>query len=848
MIELRVLGSLDLRDTDGRAVGSVLAQPKRLALLVYLALGAPGGFVRRDTLLATFWPESDDERARGALRQAVRYLRRSLGEGVLVNRSDDELGVAAGALRCDAADLRAALGRGDAAGALALYRGELLDGFFVADSPGFERWLEAERAALRAEATAAAWTLADAASAAGDPAAASEWGARAVALAPLEEPGVRRLMAMLDAAGDRAGAVRACEAFTRRLETELDLEPAPQTRALDEEIRRRETGVPERGLTAAESGSTDDRPGSPAPLPAAPERSSGRAARRIAAPAAVAVLALSGLAYVALPRPVEPPLNPRRVVVAPFENRTGDAALDPVGSMAADWIIQGLAGRGALEVVPVTAALASARQLNGSAASPGAELAARSVARETGAGTAVVGAFYLQGDSLHFHARITDAATGRVLGAIGAIGAPLDAPLEAIDGLRERVLLALAPLSDARDTHVRLARAPPSYEAYRAYVTGFESFIQLDFPMALRHFERAAAADSAFLMPVIAAGIMHTNLGNAAAAEAAARRVERSRELLGTLELASLDMLQGWLRGDDEAAYEAAVRQARIAPGSIGEYQVAEQARRLNRPRETVRVLTAMGSERGELRGWFAYWRELTAAHHMLGAHREELRAARRARELYPTSARGLYHEVLALAALGRVAEVNARVEERLASPSREWPNPGALMAAAARELRAHGRADAAQPLLERSIAWYRSVPAGGPHGWDARPSLASVLYEAGRWEEAREIFAALSAEDGENVGHRGHLGVIAARLGDRARAERISAWLRDLERPYLHGAHTLWRARIAAVLGEREEAVDLLRRAFAEGRQHGTSHHTDIDLDPLGDHSAFRALMRPRE
>jgi DNA-binding SARP family transcriptional activator/tetratricopeptide (TPR) repeat protein len=848
MIELRVLGSLDLRDTDGRAVGSVLAQPKRLALLVYLALAAPGGFVRRDTLLATFWPESDDERARGALRQAVRYLRRSLGDGVLVNRSDDELGIAASALRCDAAELRAALGRGDAAGALALYRGELLDGFFVAESPGFERWLEEERAALRAEATAAAWTLADAASAAGDPAAASEWGARAVALAPLEEPGVRRLMAMLDAAGDRAGAVRACEAFTRRLETELDLEPAPQTRALAEEIRRREAGVPEPGPPAAERAPTGEEAGGRTPPAAALARRSGRRPRRTAAAGVVAVLSLSALAYVALPRAVEPPLNPRRVMVAPFENRTGDAALDPVGSMAADWIVQGLAGRGALEVVPVTAVLASARHLNGSAASPGGELAARSVARETGAGTAVSGAFYRQGDSLHFQARITDAATGRVLDAIGAIGAPLEAPLGAIDRLRERVLLALAPLSDARDTHVRLARAPPSYEAYRAYVSGFESFIRLDFPTALRHFERAAAADSAFLMPVVAAGIMHTNLGNPAAAEAAARRVERSRDLLGPLEEASLDMLQGWLRGDDQAAYEAAVRQARIAPGSIGEYQVAEQARRLNRPRETVRVLTAMGAERGELRGWFAYWRELTAAHHVLGAHREELRAARRARELHPASPRALYHEVLALAALGRVADVNARIDERLASPSREWPSPGALMAAAARELRAHGRADAARPLLERSIAWYRSVPADGPHGWDARPGLASVLREAGYGEEAREIFAVLAGENGENVGYQGHLGVIAAGRGNRAGAERISAWLRDLEQPYLHGVNTLWRARIAAVLGEREEAVALLRQAFAEGRHHGTSHHTDVDLDPLRDHPAFRELMRPRD
>ena len=38
MIELRTLGALDLKASDGTDLGSILAQPKRLSLLVYLAL------------------------------------------------------------------------------------------------------------------------------------------------------------------------------------------------------------------------------------------------------------------------------------------------------------------------------------------------------------------------------------------------------------------------------------------------------------------------------------------------------------------------------------------------------------------------------------------------------------------------------------------------------------------------------------------------------------------------------------------------------------------------------------------------------------------------------------------
>jgi hypothetical protein len=57
-----------------------------------------------------------------------------------------------------------------------------------------------------------------------------------------------------------------------------------------------------------------------------------------------AVVAISG--YVASTRSAPPTLDPQRVVVAPFENRTGQSTLDPVGSMAADWIIQGLSLQG----------------------------------------------------------------------------------------------------------------------------------------------------------------------------------------------------------------------------------------------------------------------------------------------------------------------------------------------------------------------------------------------------------------------------------------------------------------------------------------------------------------------
>ena len=85
MLRLKTLGSIDLRADRGPSLDEELVQPKRVALLVYLAAQG-GSFCRRDSLLALLWPELDTDRARHSLRQAVYQLRRGLGQGLILGR------------------------------------------------------------------------------------------------------------------------------------------------------------------------------------------------------------------------------------------------------------------------------------------------------------------------------------------------------------------------------------------------------------------------------------------------------------------------------------------------------------------------------------------------------------------------------------------------------------------------------------------------------------------------------------------------------------------------------------------------------------------------------------------
>lgn len=209
MIRLRVLGPSSLDRPDGTPVRSVTAQPKRFALLTYLASFHPAGRHPRDTVLGLLWPDLPPDRARSALRQALHGLRRSLGPGVLTGKGRERIGIDPERLWCDAAEFARTADQGRDEDALELYRGPFLEGFHVDGAPAFERWVESRRRRLRHEAVDAAWRLAQRAEAEGERAAARRRAERALEMAPYDGEAVRRYMELMDRIGQPAAALRA---------------------------------------------------------------------------------------------------------------------------------------------------------------------------------------------------------------------------------------------------------------------------------------------------------------------------------------------------------------------------------------------------------------------------------------------------------------------------------------------------------------------------------------------------------------------------------------------------------------------------------------------------------------
>jgi DNA-binding SARP family transcriptional activator len=245
---------------------------KPLALLCYLAV--EGGRHPRSDLAELLWPESDERRARTALRSGLARLTKTLGDDTAhddeVTRffliEGDLLGLEPREVELDLEALESAVslarretssegrsaedptvGRkeliGRLEGALGFYRGEFMEGFSVEDAPEFELWVEAERSRCRAlfgELCERVSRLEGQEGLIGEAIGTAQLWVRH---APLEEAAQRRLMELLFGAGESERALLVYEGFRNTLSRELGMEPSTQMQELahrlQEEVEQR---------------------------------------------------------------------------------------------------------------------------------------------------------------------------------------------------------------------------------------------------------------------------------------------------------------------------------------------------------------------------------------------------------------------------------------------------------------------------------------------------------------------------------------------------------------------------------------------------------------------------------
>jgi DNA-binding winged helix-turn-helix (wHTH) protein/tetratricopeptide (TPR) repeat protein len=537
------------------------------------------------------------------------------------------------------------------------------------------------------------------------------------------------------------------------------------------------------------------------------------------------------------------PLDPEQVLVGPFVNRTGDQSFDAMALLARDRLVTELSGSGLVQAIPskLDEPVDSIDPLC-------------SAARRSGAGLAIGGTLYLHEGEIEVQAKIVDVQESAPLFAVPATIADQDRISEALDQVVQRTVGAIATHLRAH-AHLQLMSHVPAFEAYQEFITGSELYI-VDPIASISHLERAVELDPEFTSAKFRLASAYRYVGRRADSAEVLARLDERRPVLTEFERLWLDYFLTRSENRHRDGLALLRRIEDIVPDDlVVHHLIGTRAYALNRPREAIAAISAMFGGKGF--DSFAHnpltvgsFRRCAISYHIVGDHEGELRTARTGLEYFPTHHDLLVAEARALVVLGDDTGFEEVVAAALSTPT--GLTPANLFIEAAATARAHGRPNLARKLAHRALTVLDDRADPNEiivEGW----LRAQALVLADELDRAQAVLETVrSIQDRgtafQSLGVEGWLGAVAARRGDLETAHAIESSLAGLEGQQLRGWPAHYRAAIAAWLGDRDQAMELLSQSRAEGWGSFDYFH-DIHrvlFEPLEGMEDYESLLHP--
>jgi hypothetical protein len=521
------------------------------------------------------------------------------------------------------------------------------------------------------------------------------------------------------------------------------------------------------------------------------------------------------------------------VTVESFENRTGDPSLDVTGRVIGETVVEALGrvtqGLPSLPPISVLTTWGGDTAGTGSAQTPPA-----------GQGRLLAtGSYTVQGSGLAVVAHLLDHNGQRLLYATEPLTLPRQLSRDSLQVLLDQLLGAIGihvVVGLPRVSHV------PDYQAFREFATLRERCYAAGIGAFDDEADPEKVRDPEFLQMTYLRAFATIARGHDATP--ALQHIRTRGHRLTSFESTYLDLLSAWQDRKPSTALVAARALQQIAPDYLpAPAYRAILAHQLNRPAEVVGAAEPV--MRFIPRTWIGWRRSgeaaLLEAYRALGEHDKLLALARHVRRDSPGDTVAFVNEARALAALGRLDELDSLVEECRSTVGGEC-DPAKVQVEASYYLAAYGH-------RQQSLVYGgRAADEYGAMSEPRRQSEAIYYLYALRAAERWDVFGAFAADSAEarpgsaeEPWLRSCVGMAAAHRGDRDTATDI------LERLEADGHHRQ-AAYVPAHLGDRQHAVELLRLSLA---QPPGSYHSlvewDLDLQPLWDYPPFQDLVRPK-
>lgn len=851
MVEFRILGASSLRSATGHELRSILSQPKRMALLSYIALASPGQFQRRERLLGLFWPHLKEKQARAALSVALHHLKNALGSDAIVTRGTDEIGLAAGEFWCDAIEFMGAVADDDLLRAADLYRGSLLDAFYLDGAPDFGQWLDILRERMRGMAVESVGKLADAAAMVGDPTA-TMWGRRALELAPYDDDAAQRILRLLAASGHRAEAITIFEGFARRLESDLEFEPTPQTLDLVAKIRAGERLETSPGVVTLENDTEYSVPREHELRAASPVAQGPRRWSRVGVALAigVAIVAVTWLGRGRRDRSVEtvqiqaeaPTIGPElRLLIVPPVDQTEDQRWTDLAQETDDAMRRAINRHvGTVDLV------ASALVEDALRAFSRDDVDVLRLGQQLGATRAISSRYELSLGTLAFTLVVVNVSTGETLRTFDVIRGAPDSDSVIAQAADAAAIAAMLLAFESSDFQLRYSSLPRNPRALRSYQNHLRAFYQGRPGDAANWGLEAIAVEPEWPAPYLAT---RTSLHVAGRGSEWAALEPKFRALQPSMTDDEQLYLTAQTGATLDDAIEAAERRFRLTGGSSDTgFVLAHRAIAANRLHLAREGLDAQSFEIRRTRNWPSAWTLDALVHHLLGNYSEELERATAGIARFSPNAELALSEARAFIGLNAIAAAT-EVFDRIDTLSLDVHTRWEVMFEVAHEFRRHGHFEASERALGQLIRIVENEPE------IHRFQRAETYYAAGMYQRAIPLFEQeLEGVSGfDRLPPAAMLIISLEAIGRSEEATRYEYIMQDFLPDSSH-PNRRWAAAVAGSRGDPGEAVRLLQEAFqadvwyfGTDRATGTFLHVRPEFDPIRDHPLFVELMVPK-
>ncbi|MFC1559146.1 protein kinase [Gemmatimonadota bacterium] len=543
-------------------------------------------------------------------------------------------------------------------------------------------------------------------------------------------------------------------------------------------------------------------------------------------------------------------LNPEYIVVDIIENRTDVPSLTALGEQITYLIAGSISQVGRVKVVPAEEVYRFYQSVVGETGSQTEQSnPLQEMVNSYKSGTAIVGTIFpLSESNFEIRINIRDMRTGDYLRNLEPIVGNLEHREELLERIHQEVMAALAGVFDPEfSSFVGHFSQPPSPEAFAAYRMGLQEYFQRHRVSAIQHFYHANEIDRNYLTPLVWAARVNSVMSTRASLavkDSLVTILSPSLSQLTQFERFIVESAECYKDGciDYSRSFEIAKKAARLAPGTFWSFDAGQDARINGLPHEALTYFDEVNPDATFIRNWSGWSNQVTSALSMVGKHEEAIELAREQRRRQPDSWVCYAIEVRQLAHMGKVEEILSLFEEsKRLQPTTSYSSGMLLRSRAAPRLRGYGYRDEAKRVMEIALNWYENEGAEDTNRY--RSSIANALYFLERWEEARVIYAELNRETGR---YQQYLGWIAVHLGN---VEEAHMWGRQLAAytdtlTYQRYYSRKNQAKLAALLGDSEEAVQLLQQAINEGQDYTPMLPRELEFEGLSGYSSFNALF----